>query len=55
MIGIPYAYCDIDSDGTLVRVCPVCGARIRETTDGVGEQETNNYGRHYAAEHEVTA
>jgi hypothetical protein len=51
MIGIPYATADSDADGTMVRICPECGERIREATDKVGEQKTNGYAAHYAAEH----
>lgn len=49
MIGIPYAFVNND-DGS--RTCPICRERIPETYANDGEQVSNNYAAHYAAEHQ---
>lgn len=54
-IGIPYAFAEIDDDGRLVRICPVCAARCVEVTDADGEQTTYSYQTHYAETHEESA
>lgn len=49
--GIPYATAVV-KDGVLIRICPECGEEFPEDTDRYGETLTNNYGKHYAKNHE---
>jgi hypothetical protein len=52
MIGIPYAQTVLDDRLGLVRVCPVCGEKIPESSDPTGDLTTNHYGEHYEERHD---
>lgn len=50
LLGIPYATAAVDNVG-LYRICPECETHVREFTDEHGEQTSNRYAEHFAAEH----
>lgn len=54
-IGIPYPDSRVervDGNVVVIRTCPVCGEDFPEQPDVMGELTTNNYGEHYAREHD---
>lgn len=50
-LGCPYTPLVYLPEGSLGRICPVCGEVCTEEADRHGELITNNYGAHCVKEH----